>query len=300
MSYRNLLDEVKKGLPSPCYMLTSSDRFLHSEAVSLIRGMIPESELDFSFQSFDLLSSDQDKPSPDLIIDVLNTVPFFSGRKYVVVENFQKLPKKEMGKFAGYLTAPSESSILVLLYEGSPKKDFKEGLKGAKQISLDIRESDMPSWLVDKARSKDLSLTDEAARYLLAIIGPDLGMLSTEVEKLTLIGKKDVSLDDIKEIVEGKRAYGVFDLINALRNRNADEAFRIYGILRETEEPYILIGALNWQYAQMQGEGNSPAEQNYLYEVFSLLKNADAGIKTGSYYPLELLLAKLLKLSPKR
>jgi len=57
---------------------------------------------------------------------------------------------------------------------------------------------------------------------------------------------------------------------------------------------------LNWQYAQMLGEKNSPKERNYLYEVFRLLNSADVGIKTGGFYPFELLLVKLLKLSPVR
>ena len=89
MSYKNLLDEIKKGLLSQTYLLSASDRFLHAEAVSLIKGLIPPEELDFNFQSFDMLSSEQEKTAFDQILDVLNTVPFFSGRKYVVIENFQ-------------------------------------------------------------------------------------------------------------------------------------------------------------------------------------------------------------------
>jgi hypothetical protein len=50
----------------------------------------------------------------------------------------------------------------------------------------------------------------------------------------------------------------------------------------------------------MLGEKNSPGERDYLYEVFRLLNSADMGIKTGGFYPLELLLVKLLRLSRPR
>ncbi|MBI5847984.1 MAG: DNA polymerase III subunit delta [Nitrospirae bacterium] len=300
MSYKNLVDEIKKGLPSPCYLFNASDRFLHAEAVSLIKGLIPHEELDFNFQSFDMLSSEQEKTAFDQILDVLNTVPFFGGRKYVVIENAHKIVKKDLKKLETYLQGPSGSSVLVLLYEGSLKKDAKESFRGVKQISLDIREGDMPAWIAEKARLKGLKLSGDAAQYLLAVIGPDLGMLSTEIEKLTLVGKPEIEKGDIAEIIEGKRIFGAFDLINAIRNRDKEKVFRIYSILRETEEPYALLGALNWQYAQMSGGKNSPKERNYLYEVFRLLNSADLGIKTGGFYPFELLLVKLLKLSPVR
>ncbi|MBI5633234.1 MAG: DNA polymerase III subunit delta [Nitrospirae bacterium] len=300
MSYKNLIDEIKKGLPLHSYLLNASDRFLHAEAVSLIKGLIPSAELDFNFQSFDMLSSEQEKTAFDQILDVLNTAPFFTGRKYVVIENSQKIAKKELKKLENYLQSPSGSSVLLLLYEGSLKKDAKESLRGVKQINLDIREGDIPSWIVEKAKLKGLKLTGDAAEYLLAVIGPDLGMLSTEIEKLTLVGKQQIEKGDIAEIIEGKRIFGAFDLINAIRDRDKDKVFRIYSILRETEEPYGLLGALNWQYAQKLGEKNSPKERNYLYEVFHLLNSADLGIKTGGFYPFELLLVKLLKLSPAR
>ena len=300
MSYKNLLDEIKKGLPSQSYLLNSSDRFLHAEAVSLIKGLIPSGELYFNFSSFDMLSPEQEKPAFDQILDVVNTVPFFGGRKYVVIENSQKIAKKDLKKLETYLQNPSESSVLVLLYEGSLKKDAREGFRGVKQICLDIRENDMPAWIIQKARLKGLNLSKDAAEYLLAVIGPDLGMLSTEIEKLTLVGKHEIEKGDIAEIIEGKRIFGAFDLINAIRNRDKEKVFRIYSILRETEEPYGLLGALNWQYAQMLEGKNSPKEQNYLYEVFRLLNSADIGIKTGGFYPFELLLVKLLRLSPAR
>lgn len=300
MSYKNLLDEIKKGLPSPGYLLNASDRYLHAEAGALIRGLVPPAELDFNFQSFDMLSPEQEKTAFEQILDVLNTAPFFGGRKYIVIENSQKIAKKDLKKLEAYLQGPSESSVLVLLYEGSLKKDAKESFKGVKQISLDIRESDMSAWIVEKAGQKGLNLARVAADYLLAVIGPDLGMLSTEIEKLTLVGKSEIGKADIAEIIEGKRSFGAFDLINAIRARDKEKVFRIYSILRETEEPYGLLGALNWQYAQMLGEKNSPQERNYLYEIFRLLNSADLGIKTGGFYPFELLLVKLLKLSPGR
>lgn len=294
MSYRNFIDELKKGMPSFRYILSSSDPFLHSEAVSLIKELVPSVERDFNFEVFDILNPGQ--VTFDQILDVLNTVPFFSGRKFVVIENIQKLLKKDMLKLRQYLAGPPEGSVLVMLHAGPVKKEFRESGK-IKQIVLDISARELPSWVKAKAKSKGLEIPDPAVEYLIGTIGPDLGLLSSEIEKCTLIGKPLVERKDIAEIIEGRRKYGVFDLVDAIRARDAERVFRIYRVLRETEEPYALLGAINWQYGRLLAGGDTQKDREYLYRVFSILNSADVDIKSsGDAYPVELLLARLVRL----
>ena len=298
MSFRNFTDEIKKGLPSANYLLVSSDLFLQTEAISLIKGRVPPEERDFNFHSFDLLSSDNDKLPFEQILDVVNTASFFGGRKFVVIENVQKLLKKDMQKLESYLLNPSDSSSMILLNAGTLKKETKDRLKGAKQIVLDIREREMPAWLQERARLKGFEISDSTANYLLGIVGPDLGMLSSQLEKLMLTGSAKIEKKDIVEVVEGRRTYSTFALIDAIKARDTEKTFKIYGVLKETEEPYSLLGALNWQYGQFMGAKNTPADRNYYHKVFDLLHKADVAVKSsGTYYPVELLLVRLLRLS---
>lgn len=298
MSFRNFTDEIKKGLPASNYLLISADHFLHTEAISLIKRLVPEAERDFNFHSFDLLSSDSDKLPFEQILDVVNTASFFGGRKFVVLENVQKLLKKDIQKLEAYLRDPLKGSGLILLNAGTLKKEMKDRVIGAKQIMLDIREKDIPAWLQERARLNGFDISDSTASYLLGIVGPDLGMLSSELEKLMLIGSSRIERKDIVEVVEGKRTYSPFALIDAIKARDTEKTFKIYGVLKETEEPYSLLGALNWQYGQFAGSGGSPADRNYCYKVFDLLHKADVAVKSsGTFYPVELLLIRLLRLS---
>jgi DNA polymerase-3 subunit delta len=301
MSYRNFLEEMKKGIPSAGYLLSASDPFLHSEATGLIRERVPEGERDFNFQSFDLAGAKDAEFSFDQILDVLNTVPFFSGRKVVVVDNAQKLLKKDLKKLGQYFLRPSESSVLVLLYLGTVKKEMKEVLTGVKQIPLDISERDIPVWLKTRSRLRGIELSADAADYLIGTIGPDLGLLSSELDKFALLGKVDIERADISDIIEGRRTYNAFALVDAIRARDREKVFRIYRVLRETEEPYSLLGALNWQFARHLAGKDTPAERQRLHRVFGLLSEADADIKSsGGSYPLELLLVRLLRLTGER
>jgi DNA polymerase-3 subunit delta len=301
MSYRNFLDEIKNGLPSPNYILISSDPFLHSEAVSLIKNIMPQEKRDFNFHSFDILNTDKDKISFEQILDVLNTVPFFSDRKFVIIENFQKFPKKEFKKLEQYLVNPSLSSVMVMLNTGAVKKEFKVKIKGVRQITLDIRTHDIPFWLKEKAKTKGFEISSKAIEYMIGTLGPELGLLSSELDKFLFLGKSTIEKEDILEIIRGNRAYSPFDLVNAIMDNDTERVFTIYNVLRNTEEPYSLLGVLNWQYNRLLSNKNTPRDKIFASNIFNILNKADIQIKSsGSYYPLELLLVKLLRISKKQ
>jgi DNA polymerase III delta subunit len=257
--------------------------------------------MDFNFQSVDLMGPKESSISIEHVLDALNTAPFFSGRKFMVVENFQKMLKKDMKKIEQYLARPSETSVFILLNSGAIKKDVRESLTGVKYIVLDVSERDIPAWLKAKAKSKAIELSDNAADYLIGTIGTDLGLLSSEVDKCTFLGKTRIEKEDIMDIIEGRRKYNAFALIDAIRAGDPERVFSIYRVLRDTEEPYSLLGALNWQYAKSFGERDSPRDRKFYRDVFALLNTADVNIKSsGGVYPMELLLVKLLQLSKQR
>jgi DNA polymerase III delta subunit len=289
MSIKNFIDELSKGLTSPAYLLYAADSYLLKEALISVKETIPEDQRDFLLTVFDMDSPES--PPVEQILDVLNTVSFFGGRKTVVMEGAQRLLKKDLVTIAGYLKKPAPDSVLLLLNSGTLKKTTKDTLKGVKAIPLDIRVSELPSWLGQRASSRGIKLTRDAVEYLIGTIGPEAGLLASEVEKLAMSGKEKLDASDIREIVTGSGGYDVFDLINALKAKDADRVFRIYRILAEAQDPYGLVGALNWHYERVAAKWKNREK------VFSILNEADIQMKSSSgAYPVEYLLVKLLRL----
>jgi len=298
MSFEAFLKEVAKGLPSPVYLLQASDPFLHRDAVERIKGLVPEAERDFNFQIFDFSPAGEDGITLGCVLDVANTVSFFGGRRFtVLMANLQKLPKKDLERLMHYVSDPAPDTAFVMLHVGVLTRDSREKFRTPKLISLDLKVAEIPAWLKETARTKGIEMSDEATDYLIEIIGPDLGLLSSEVEKLSLVGKKRIDMNDISEIVTGERLYSIFDLVNALRMKDAEGVFRIYKTLRETSDDYGLIGALNWQYGRSLHAKGNPQEKEYFLRVFELLHRADIDIKSsGRTFPMEYLLVKLIRL----
>jgi len=294
MSIKHFIQEIEKGLKARVYFLYAEDPYLLKEASIMAEGIVPEGERDFSVNLFDLDGID-DVPPFEQIMDAVNTIPFMGQQKVVIIENIQELAKKDMEHLERYTANPSPYSILILLHRGSPKAQFKELMKKAKATPLDVRPQELPLWIKEKALRKGFEITNEAVEYLLGIIGPDIGLLSSELEKVTLMGKSRIDTVDIMDIVRGSNDYDVFDLVNALKDRDTQKVFKVAKTLQETQESYGLLGAINWHYSRMffRDKGRTA----YYDKVFELLNEADVRIKTsGGTFPLEYLLVRLLRI----
>lgn len=288
MSIKKFFQELKGGLKAPAYLLYSEEPYLLKEALFSVKATIPESERDFLFHAFDMDSPEA--PGMEQVLDVLYTVPLLGGRKVVALEGFQKVADRQMKKLSGYLARPSPDALLLLLLLGSPKKAHREALKGARLIPLEIKEKDYPVWVAEQAARRGLSLTPQAVDYLVGTVGPDAGLLSSEMEKLSLLGKERLDVEDLRQMVKGVGGYDIFDLVDALRAGKADEVFKIYRALAETQEPYSLLGAINWHYGRL-----APRLKDR-EKVFALLHEADYLIKSsGGAFPVEYLLVRLLQ-----
>jgi len=293
MSIKHFILETSKGLTSPAYFLYAEDAYLLKEAGLMVRDLVPHTERNFSFDIFDMDGIDEIPPF-EQILDVVNTIPFMGRRRVVILENIQELAKKEMPPLVSYLENPSPYSLLILLHRGNPKAYWKELMRKIKAIPLDIRSQEVPLWVREKARQKGLDITHDAIEYLVGVLGPDVGLLSSELEKLALIGKGHIDTQDIKSIVRGDGDFDVFDLVNALRDKDTDKVFQVARVLQATQESYGLLGAINWHYTRMAMR--EQGRKAYYSRVFQLLNEADIGIKTsGGTFPLEYLLVRLLQ-----
>jgi DNA polymerase-3 subunit delta len=294
MSIKHFIQEIQKGLKSPVYFLYAEEPYLLKEASMMGARTVPEGERDFSLTIFDLDSVDETPPFKQ-ILDVVNTIPFMAKQRVVIIENIQELAKKDMKPLEDYISDPSPYSVLMLFHKGSPKAHFRELMKKVKTFSLDIRPQELSLWIEEKARQKGLEITGDAIEYLVGSVGPDVGLISSELEKFTLIGKSRIDAGDIMGIVRGNSNYDAFDLVNALRDKDAERVFRVARNLQETQESYGLLGAINWHYSRMSSKDKGGAA--YYHKVFELLNEADIRIKSsGGAFPLEYLLVKLLRI----
>src|SRR5208337_4661336 len=153
MSIKQFQQELSRGMPAPVYLLYSSEDYLLYEALSAIKEQFSDA-VGFNFDAYDIKSPDDTIPV-EQIVDILNTMPFISARRIVVIHNVQKLAKKDVQKLDAYLLNPADTALLVMLHTGAAPKLFAATSPGAmKTIALTVQERDIPLWIKEHAGKK--------------------------------------------------------------------------------------------------------------------------------------------------
>lgn len=296
MSQRQLLKDIEDGLPSKVYYLYAKEQFLLKDAIDRIAETIPENERDFSLMVYDLDSAGGKPASLSEVTGALETPSFFGSRKIVILRNVQTLKKKEVASLHSYLERPSQGSVFVMLSQKAPDKGLKEKLKGSKVYALDMRGNEIKSWMTKLARAKGVSISSDALDLLISVSGSAPGLLSAEIEKVSLTGKKQVGIKEVSELLHGSAQYNIFSLADALIMKKKADVFKIYRALGNTLEPYAILGAVNWKYSDRAKRDNGERVE-YFRKAFEYLSEADRMVKTtGGVYPLEDLFMKLLQI----
>ncbi len=238
-TFRNLYKEIKSGqLNKPVYYLHGDEMFLIDLIQDEIEKILPPGEKDFNF---DLLYAGE--TSPDQVLNIAGSFPMMAERRIVIVRDFLKFDEPPDGnrciEFLEYLKQPNPSTTLCIIDRKIPDKRRELGKyinsKDAKShIEVhdfpSIPESELTDWVINWAKyTHDRKISVNAAQLLSHLVGQDLKLLSTEIEKLcTFVDSKEL-IDDshVKNITESYREYNVFELKEAVISRNLDKSLMI-------------------------------------------------------------------------
>jgi DNA polymerase-3 subunit delta len=194
--------------------------------------------------------------SPDAIVRSALTLPLLAGARLVVVRRAQALAAKGSEALAAYVADPNPATRLLLLADEplSANRDRRTDhwllgvVPAAGLVTLPARRGRvLEDWLRGRAAAEGLSVSEEAARQLVAWVGDDSAALLGETRKAALAGGPDnraVGVREVSAVVGEHRMSGVFDLTRAVERRDAGLALRTLERLLATEEPVLLLALL--------------------------------------------------------
>ncbi|WP_040208089.1 DNA polymerase III subunit delta [Neobacillus jeddahensis] len=331
--------KIKQKETAPIYLLYGTEAFLINETKQLLLNhILDEEEKDFNFSAYDL-----EETPIDVALEDAETFPFLGERKVLFLHNpvfltAEKTKEKvdhNLAKFEAYLKEPAPYTVLVISapYEklDERKRITKELKKCAEVVEAKkLNEHELKGWVKERAKSSGIEFEGNAIDQLLALVGTNMFMITSEVDKLALYAaeqkKIDVSL--VEKLVARSLEQNIFTLIEKVVQRRLDEALRIYyDLLKQNEEPIKILALLSGQfrliyqvkelsrrgYGQQQiagylkthpfrvklalGQANKFTDEE-LAHLMELLAEADYQMKTGGMNKsllIEMLLFKLKK-----
>ena len=237
-TFRSLFRDIRKRENlKAIYYLYGEESFLIDLIQDEIEKLIPDDQKDFNF---DLIYGAES--NPEKILGISRSYPMMADRRVVVVRDFLKIdePPKEgngIADFIEYFERPNPSTILCLIDSKFPNRNTKTGRELAKKRDhteliefKKINENNLPDWIIDWTRhSHKMKMSSSAAQVLSQLVGQNLSLLSTEIEKLcTFVDSgKTIEVDHVKKITESYRDYNTIELKNAVIKRDLDKSLHI-------------------------------------------------------------------------
>jgi DNA polymerase-3 subunit delta len=227
------MTKQKAQISSIYFLFGPEDFLIEEETRRLLDQTLSPSERNFNLHIFS-----GGEHTPVEIIQAAQTLPMFSKHRFILVSEADQFDEEETKPFMEYIQNPSPSTCLVMVAPtaGPWKKHQKEIEKvGAFTQFPRLKGRSLVSWAKKRMTEKGKTLSEEAADYLIEVVGDHLHDLDNALEKAFLgVGdKKTIGLSDVEGMAAEVKISTVFDLMDAIGHQNLEKAL---GILEKTME----------------------------------------------------------------
>jgi DNA polymerase-3 subunit delta len=234
-------------------------------AAELATKLTPPDAGDFGLEVIDGVVDNAEQAASRIrsTIEALQTLPFFGGGKLVWLKNANFLGDTAIGRAASVQSALVELAeiikgdfganvtLLLSATEVDKRRSFYKTLTNRAELQIfDRLDSSRSGWEEEateivraRATKRKLQFDDEALDLFVLLTGGDTRQIDSELEKIDIfLGKeRRVNVDLVRELVPLSRAGVIFELGNALAERDLGRALTLVRRLLDQGESAIGI-----------------------------------------------------------
>jgi DNA polymerase III subunit delta len=258
------------------YLLHGEDEFSSRELLKKLR-----TQGDFGFNEDVFNGTEVDIKN---IVMSSNTLPFLSEQRLIIVDG---LPKKKRGEstasagdttkggkakrgkksgksavgragfekeLAEHVASMPDTTVLIILVEEALESS-NVLVKAAEQHGK-VMQSMLPKgaaldkWIANRAKNTGVKIAPEANSLLANFIGNNLRLLANEIDKLAMYAGTGatITVEDVRQLSAHVQEARIFDLTDALAQRNRKQALNIlHDLLADGEPPLKMISTITFQ-----------------------------------------------------
>jgi DNA polymerase III subunit delta len=244
--------------PRPIYAVLGEGAYLRDETLKAIarQALGPEADA-LSVSRFP-----GDHATLADVLDEVRTLPFLSKCRVVIVDGADPFITAHRKELEVYAEKPILSAVLVLSVKSMPSNTKLAKLIDKSGLTIDCKspdERDLPRWLVDLARiQSDAKLEPDAAQLLVELVGADIGLLASEVEKLAVyVGNcKLIRHEDVARMVGAGRVEKLWTIIDAATTGKGAEALADLDLLLNSgEHPIKILAGMRFSLQKVHHAG---------------------------------------------
>lgn len=250
MKFEELKRSIKEQI-YPCYIINGGESYLTTTALKTIENTLNLTMPDFNKTIF----TDESQKSAQEIVEACQVMPFCDERRLVVVQDYlNKKSETERKVFANYLKKPNLSTVLVFF--STSKNDFFTSLEPlAQKIECEKLSLENLFYLAnEEAKNLNLKFSQSALKKLLDFCNYSPTKVVTEINKFKsiLIQGEIIEEEDIEQNVAKDIEYVIFDLTNAISQKQNEKAFTLIdAMLKNKEQPSGVIATISNHFRRL-------------------------------------------------
>ncbi len=253
--YTSIIADIRRQEFKPVYLLMGEEPYyIDLITDEIVKNALADSERDFN-QTI-VYGADTDMAT---ILNAARRYPMMAQRQLVVVKELQQM--RSIDELLYYMQNPQPTTVLVLNHKSGTFKN-KKILAEANRLGLvfeskRIYDSQLPAFIADYVREKNLSIDDNAASMLGEAIGTNLSRLTSEIDKLGVLlsaaGQNRITADTVELHIGISKEFNNTELIKAVARRDLLRAGRIvqYYANTKSDQPFIAFSSLFSYFANL-------------------------------------------------
>lgn len=237
---KSLNEDIKTGKLKGAYLLYGEEAYLKKQYKDrLTKAVIPEDDtVNYAYYEGKGIN-------PGELIDLAETMPFFSERRLIVVEN-SGFFKNAQPQLADYIKGMPDTACFVFVENEVDKRGklYKAVKDKGRAVELGRQdEKTLLLWIAGNVKREGRQIKESTVKYLISKTGTDMENLEKEMEKLFsyTLGKSEITAEDIDAICTTQITNKIFDMVEAVALGRQKKALDYYYDLLALKEPPMRI-----------------------------------------------------------
>lgn len=234
-----LNQDIRQHSFQPVYLLFGEESFLKNSYKNRLREAITGDDA-MNFSRFEGSGTDVEE-----LIRLADTMPFFAERRLILVEDsgfFKSAPET----LVQYLPSMPESTCIIFVETAVDKRSklYKKVKSLGYAVEMGRQDAaQLGKWAGGILAKEGKKITGRTMDRFLDLAGDDMENIRMELEKLIsyTLGRDVITDEDVEAVCTIRVSNQIFDMVEAIVNRQTRRAMDLYEDLLTLKEPPMRI-----------------------------------------------------------
>lgn len=243
-----LIQDIKTNQIKNVYLLYGEETYLKKQYKKKLQDAVVSPE-----DTINLNCYEGKNISVKEVIDQAETMPFFSDKRLLVLEN-SGFFKNAVPEMAEYLAQMPKTTVIIFVEEEVDKRNklFKAVKNKGRVVNFERQKADtLFRWILGILKREGKNITRSTMELFLEKTGDDMENISMELEKLLCytMDREVITSEDVETICTTQTVNKVFAMVDAIADKQQKKALDLYyDLLTLKEAPMRILFLISRQF----------------------------------------------------